>query len=48
MKVLDENEFDDTTDSTLLLGMEFDKFEDAWKFWVKYGGKMGFGKWGFM
>ncbi|KAK3006585.1 hypothetical protein RJ639_017608, partial [Escallonia herrerae] len=24
-------------------GMEFDSREEAWKFWVDYGGKMGFG-----
>ncbi|KAK3037408.1 hypothetical protein RJ639_030170 [Escallonia herrerae] len=24
-------------------GMEFDSREEAWKFWVHYGGKMGFG-----
>ncbi|KAK3007467.1 hypothetical protein RJ639_013339 [Escallonia herrerae] len=24
-------------------GMEFDSRDEAWKFWVDYGGKMGFG-----
>ncbi|KAJ1398467.1 FAR1-related protein [Sesbania bispinosa] len=24
-------------------GMEFDSFEDAWKLWVDYGGRVGFG-----
>ncbi|KAK3013619.1 hypothetical protein RJ639_009322 [Escallonia herrerae] len=24
-------------------GMEFNSWDEAWKFWVDYGGKMGFG-----
>jgi hypothetical protein len=25
------------------MGMVFDNIEDAWKFWVDYGGRLGFG-----
>ena len=25
------------------IGMEFNSFDDAWMYWVQYGGKVGFG-----
>jgi len=31
------------TSLSLKLGLEFDNLEDAWKFWVHYGGSKGFG-----
>jgi len=30
------------TGLSLKLGLEFDNLEDAWKFWVNYGGSKGF------
>ncbi|KAK3036033.1 hypothetical protein RJ639_030734 [Escallonia herrerae] len=45
-----EDPFSSTPSATTILddwipknGMEFDSRDEAWKFWVDYGGKMGFG-----
>ena len=42
MEVLDEIESVGTVDSTPRVGMEFDTLDEAWSFWVSYGGKIGF------
>jgi zinc finger SWIM domain-containing protein 3 len=42
MDVLNEIESVEIVDQTPHIDMEFDSLDEAWNFWVSYGGKMGF------